>query len=1117
MIKSYFLPLLVFMVLAVIAGGLVAESHPRLLFDADRIPELRERIDREPYRSMVEELVSFAEEDTTSGVEYGQSVAAMNCGFLYVLTGDSEWAEKAREYTEMRISDTSSGHGWDRNLKGLRLYWHGRAVALAYDFCHGAESWAGPVDPLDPEGPRFRDQVREKLKAQADRIYLDGGTEQNRNPASNWQNNRFASAGLIYLAIEESLSPEERERIPDCLDKVGTYLFENMDDGPDSRGYNIEALGYTMYPWSFTGPFAIAAERNGYGRVGEVAPAATAYGLWTVYSLTARIPHVWGTHFGIHPDFGDDNNIHRGEGTYGLSFYFSPEFLHPGLRYWYDRIVGDLGDRTWDRERGGTIYSILYYPEEVEPRAPDSIKEWTNAMLETGGNGYFAFRDRYEDGDDLIAAVYAKFRGNKGHSGPDALSFRIVGLGAPFAVGGGRYGPDINAADTGRRQDAFLRSMNTLYPVDPGNELSISGESGRLVGTPQRLENGGGSVVLNIGTSNVGTGDHTRRFLADYSDRSGANGVYVISDTSEDGNWWQFCQVDLDSSTAAITTSGNTFLVENPNGSSLKGTVLYPASNYRWKTGSRIRGSSYGYLGERYNENEYVHFQSDDGDYLVVMTVCEPGREHPEVVSLAGEGANVGRVVRVGQLEVAIDGDQIGRGVTPGEAPLVTIDSPEPLETLAPGPFDLRVEGRAYPGSAPLEALEIYYGPVSEYLGDSPLDPVTGRFEFIIPELGLGHHLFRVKAVGEDGLERYSEYIPVSVHVTQPPRVRISSPADGAVFPAGADLDFVIEAVDPDPDGGIHSLQAWVNGVEQAIIETYPPQVSLAAAEPGSYRIEVTATDASGETGSARSQAFVSLGQLPEPWIHFDTGPVELPGSATLEDGVMTLRASGEDIWDERDAMHFAFQPFEGDGELVVRVLDQENTHGWAKVGPMFRASADPGSPYVGVFATPGNGVTVQSRSSAGGGSSSQRIEGTATPVWLKLVREGDRISGFYRKALEDPWTEVAGYPVDLPDTSLAGIAATSHQADQLMAASLDSLYLREPVHAPRVELVVTEPEAIKARWFAAAGVRYQLMRLLPSGVWAYHGEPVTGAGEMVEVDLSGSPYPVLVRAVLME
>ena len=1105
--------------------ALAAQSRPSLLLDAAAVPELRERIEREPYASMVATLTEYAEQDTTSGIQYGESVAAMNCSFLYVLTGDDTWAAKARGYVEMRLADSSSSHGWDMNIKGLALYWHGRAVALAYDHCHDAPSWNTPADAGNPGGPAFVDAVRDALKAQADRIFTHGGTQQNTNPASNWQNNRFSSAGLIYLAIEDSLTEAERANIDACMDKVKTYLVENMGDDPDSRGYNIESIGYQMYPWSFTGPFAIAAERLGYGRLSDAAPAAAAYALWTVYAVTARIPHLWGDHFGIHPDFGDDNNNHRGEGCYGLSFYFCPGFLHPGLRYWYDRIVGELGDQTWDRERGGLMYSILYYPDDVDPVEPDSIKEWANAMLETGGNGYFSYRNRYQDNDDLIAQLYAKFQGNKGHSGPDALSFRIVGLDAPFAVGGGRYGPDIHAADTGKKQDAYLRSMNTLYPVDPENELTISGQSGALVGAPQRFPDGGGTVVLNIPVNNVNTRDHTRRFLADYSEWSGADGVYVISDTSEDGQWWQFCQVDLDAEVPAITVEGNTFTVMNPNGSSLKATVVYPEGELNWKTGTRIRGSDYGYYGVRYGENEYVHFQGADGDYLVVLTVCDAGRSHPEVASIAGEGANIGRVLQIGDLKVAIDGDAISRGAAVESPPTVAIGTPEPLVTLAPGPFDLEVAGQAFAGTNGLASIEVYYGPVSEYLGNGILDTNTGLFDFIIPALPLGHHIFRVKAVDEKGLASYSEYIPLSVHVTQPPVVRVTTPEDGSSIAlsqlTAGSWAIQAEIHDPDPDGAIASAEIHANGAALPTLDhgdgTWSAAMDVSSA--GQYRIEVFATDVSGEGGYDRADVHVSLGQLPPPWIHFDVGDVGSDGSVVAGGEGYTMLASGSDIWGGADEMHFAFQPFPGDGEMTVYVESQQFTDGWAKAGPMFRESARADAAYAGVFITPANGVTLQRRTAEGNSSSSTGVQGVTAPVWLRLVREGSIFTGYYRKESTDPWTIVGSYLVDLPDTTAAGMAATSHNDGVKMAVNYRSFRYQLPPRQPRVALESLET-GFRAKWDGLSGNVYRLQVSTDLETWTDHGMPLppppTAPGTISPMwtDLEALAPPFLLRVL---
>lgn len=1100
--------------LLMLPSVLFAETHPQLLFDSTDIPELQDRITREPYLSMFNELVAFGEIDTTAGVEYGQTSAAVNCAFLYILTGDELWAEKARGYVEQRIYATGS-HGWDVNIKGLTLYWHGRGVALAYDFCYNSAAWQTPADVGDPGSEPFRDRVRTKLKAQADRIYTSGGTEQNTNPASNWQNNRFASAGLIYLAIEESLSETERQAIDGCMGKVTTYLVRNMGDSPDSRGYNIEAIGYQMYPWSFTGPFAIAAERIGYGRLADAAPAAAGYALWNVYSNALRIPHLWGDHYGIHLDFGDDNNSHRGEGCYGLAFYFCPEFLHPGLRYWYDRIVGELGDQTWDRERIGTMYSILYYRDDIAPANPGLIKEWTNASLEVGGNGYFTFRSDYLHGDDMMAQIYAKFRGNAGHSGPDALSFRIAGLDAPFAVGGGRYGPDIYAADTGAKQDAYLRSMNTLYPVDPANELTISGDSGKLKGVPQLFPEGGGSVTLSIARNNVNTQNHTRRFLADYSDASGAEAVYVISDTSDDGYWWQLCQVDLDPAVDAITTSGNTFMVTNPNGTSMKGTVLYPEGPLTWTTGTRIRGSDYGYYGVRYGENEFVHLQSADGDYLVVMTVVDAGGTHPDVSSISGSEPN-DQTVQIGGLLVTVDGDHISRGNAVQVPPSVVIDSPGERVTLAPGPHDLDVDGRAFPGSAPLQALEVYYGELSEYLGDGSLDTVTGLFQFTIPELPIGSHLFRVKAVDASGLARYSDYIPFSVHLTQPPLLSITHPGNGTILEKDAFVEITLDASDPDPDGGIAEVSLFVNGLEQSLSGSGPWTSTLDTSATGNLRIEAVAIDASGESAVAISDVLVNLGQLPAPWVNFDVGDVGATGQASASGDTLSISGSGNDIWNSLDEFHYAFQPFTGNGEIIARVDSQQNTNQWAKAGPMFRATAGADSRNVGIYITPSNGVTLQIRGADGSTTSSTRISGVTAPEELRLVRAGNTITGYHRESAAVPWQVVGSFSLDLPASVLAGLAVTSHADGAVSTVDFSGVELLTEVPAPRPSLRLQSGPGggLQALWMAETGIPVGMEISHDLNNWVPYALPAEGTGSEEEMDLSQLPAPFFLRAV---
>jgi hypothetical protein len=218
--------------------------------------------------------------------------------------------------------------------------------------------------------------------------------------------------------------------------------------------------------------------------------------------------------------------------------------------------------------------------------------------------------------------MYIKLRGNKGHSGPDALSFRILGLDTPWAVGGGRYGPKING------HHAYWSSMNTLYPTDPeARDLKVNGNAGRIVGTPVVKPNGSGYVIADMRQNNVGVMGHKRWFVAEYGKTTGCAAVYVIADVSATGTYWQ--QVTLETQRIDIDESTKTFMIDGAHGYSMKGWLVYQKGSHYLTTGKRIRGSDYGYNDMYYDENNFVHLGSDDGDYIIVLTIVPDGTDHP--------------------------------------------------------------------------------------------------------------------------------------------------------------------------------------------------------------------------------------------------------------------------------------------------------------------------------------------------------------------------------------------------------------------------------------------------------------------------------------------------------
>ncbi|MBC7979211.1 MAG: hypothetical protein H7Y36_01450, partial [Armatimonadetes bacterium] len=448
---------------------------------------------------------------------------------------------------------------------------------------------------------------------------------------------RYATAGLLFLASDEETTASD---LKNCYSKVTFYLTENLG-GKESKGWNIEGLGYNYYPMgNFVGPFGIAMKRHD----ASMDIAALPQVRMTYWSIFAALSKAMG---GIHPDFGDDNPGTNGEGAYGQAFYYAPPELLPGIAYWFDKMYGATGNGTYDNARGGILWTMLFHPgATVKPEDPMTIPAWNKAQADPQGNGYVLYRNAYKDENDITAMLYAKLRGAKGHAGPDALSFRIQGLGAAMAVGGGRYGPKTNG------QDVYWRSQNTLYPVDPDEKLTNNSNAGKFTIPPVIAADGGGSSAMEISTSNIGTKNHKRRFLADYSPQTSASAAFIVSDSSEDGAFWQFCTIEPNS----ITSDAKSFTVTAPNGATLKATVLHPESGVTFKTGTRPRGSKFLEI----ENNRFVHFGNPEGDYLVVMTLATKGKPHPQVAAKGNWGGDApDGMVKVGNRVYTIQGDSI--------------------------------------------------------------------------------------------------------------------------------------------------------------------------------------------------------------------------------------------------------------------------------------------------------------------------------------------------------------------------------------------------------------------------------------------------------------------------
>lgn len=618
-----YIPGLVFLILLVLSNVSYSQTkalHPRGIIGASELPALRAKIKKEPFKAMYENLLRVAERQQGQQINrlydpYADGDLLGVQAYLYLLTGDQGWADRAWVSAERVLGDSTYFNSpLSRGLTRARLL---QKMALAYDFCYSG--WT----------EQQRSQANDRLFSVMFSVNANMGHEANYAIESNWMGVRYGSVILASYVWDHDGSSAERspalplrwdatKRLQDHLEKV---IFAN--------GWNGESMSYHVYGWTFVGPALLALKKNSKGfDLADFVPETvnTLQGLMT---STVAIEHKAGVS-GIQADLSDDDLMFTTDGLLGMAFNLYPAEQHAALRWMHDYLI--QAESYAANDDGDLFYSILYYPDTLEKQNPAEIGWLT---YHDPDQGIVITRNRFQDENDIVVTYNAKATKIKGHTGPDINTFRIIGTGVPWVIGAGRTG--LTAGQT------------NLFPAPEETAEKTDHRFGKLHDY-QFFKDGQGGYAIGSGSC-VGTQDHRRILHTSFDPASQADAVIVVVDHSSNGRRWRINTPEFNQ----LETNPQGYVLSAPNGSSMRvqfmqnsGPLQLESSKLPYGGQTTRHNNGIWYQGEVYSHSRYVDCYCQ-GSVTAVITLQSAGKRHPRVVS-----GKSGSVIGVADLELTL-------------------------------------------------------------------------------------------------------------------------------------------------------------------------------------------------------------------------------------------------------------------------------------------------------------------------------------------------------------------------------------------------------------------------------------------------------------------------------
>ena len=468
--------------------------------------------------------------------------------------------------------------------------------------------------------------------------------------------------------------------------RVGRQWIENWATwAVGSFGWAMAGEAYTQHSYRAVLPFA-HAYRNALGEDLVGRP-----------NLRMVLPRYVGLtmfrHDGAFIQSYGPGGSPAGVDNYASGFALVPDAMKPAVLWGWNRTrelaqAGKLkGDYLTEDflDPMSAAFLLVNYPDPASGIAEqDPGRVLPNVMLDDWKGG-FAFRNRWQDGDDIVSTIYLNWNNAGGEwDGAETADFRISGLGSDWAVRGAGWGCTGETTPIPRRANqnilelsetveqgapAFSRFFkaskdgSAVLTLDMNYVYSSSKKTatGRaLPPLPVHPRKGTADVYYDLGIKGL------RGWAVDYSGAAGVPALFAVVDKvtgSAGRNRWHLVTEQKN----AVETAGNVFTIRGANGATLRGTVLAPASPTITARPQTL-GHEATYDGHHVTRSfERTVIDIPAKGFVFVAMTLQQGDAPSVVVQGVGEKARA----TIGKQTVAFDGEKVVLGRFAGEAKAV--------------------------------------------------------------------------------------------------------------------------------------------------------------------------------------------------------------------------------------------------------------------------------------------------------------------------------------------------------------------------------------------------------------------------------------------------------------